>query len=337
MTTYGERPGVYIDYDASAVVSSTAASGSVTLLCELSGSDAVKSFYSLRAALADREVAAAPDLQKVLTAAFESGARAVFLLPAAEDTAAAFTAAMETAESLNAAEVLVLCSMNTEVQAAFVDFLNAGAEKGRPQIGFTYCADEGAARKRAAACNCERLVITAQGGAVNAAALAAAVAVAPVSDPLYGLELGGAARPISRLSEAAVDAMIAGGVTPLEAVGGKIYSIRTVSTRTATGGVADRSFLDLQTVRIVDRVLDGVRASLSRMLGAARNSSRSRLAIGTQTSIVLAQCRQEELLSDYDSPVVEADAEDPAACRVLLSFTVARGISRIHISATVTV
>lgn len=337
MTTYGERPGVYIDYDASAVVSSDALSSGVTLLCKLDSSDTVKSFYSLRAALADREIAADPDLQRVLTAVFESGGRAVFLLPAAEDTEAAFTQAMEAAESVDAAAVMVLCSTNMEVQTAFSDFLNTCAEQGRSRIGFTYCMEVDTAKKRAAACNCERLVITAQGGAVLTAALAAAVASAPVSDPLYGLELGGAGAAVGRLNEAAVDAMIAGGVTPLETVGGKVYSIRTVSTRTATDGVADRSFLDLQTVRIVDRVLDGVRAALGRMLGAARNSSRSRLAVATQAGIVLSQMKQEELLADYDDPVVEADSDDPSGCTVLLAFTVARGISRIRISATVTV
>lgn len=337
MATYGERPGVYIDYDASAVVSSAASSRSVALLCKLDSDETVKSFYSLRAALSDREVAADPDTQEVLAAAFSGGARTVFLLPAAEDTAAGFAEAMAAEESLGTASILVLCSVNEEVQMAFADFLKAGAKKGRSRIGFTYCKEVDTAKKRAAVCNCERLVITAQGGALAAAALAAAVAASSVSDPLYGLELAGAGGTLARLSETAVDAMIADGVTPLETVGGKVYSIRTVTTRTATDGVADRSFLDLQTVRIIDRVLDGVRTSLSRMIGAARNSSRSRMAIGTQAGIVLAQMRQEELLSDYDSPVIEANADDPAACDVLLAFTVARGISRIHISATVTV
>ena len=59
--------------------------------------------------------------------------------------------------------------------------------------------------------------------------------------PLGGAELQGISALEKRLDESEVDALIRGGVTPVERVGGCCWVIRGVTTRTKTGQASDRA------------------------------------------------------------------------------------------------
>lgn len=329
----GERPGIYIDYDSSSVGGGNSAANSVVIAAKLISDDRVKTFFSKGMAMSDPEVAGDKKLREICAAAFGSGAKTLHILPVVGGSAEDYFAAFKRVGELSGVAAIVCDSPNTEAIGFLKEYLAESAAAGKEYIGFAYQPGTDAALSAAASLGCERICLVCQGGAPLAAAVASAVCATEISDPLYGLEISGAQGLDFSLDEDGVNALIAGGVTPLEILFGKVYSIRTVSTRASS----DRSMLDLQTVRAIDSVLGGVRGRLNQMVGSARNNARSRLAVSTQAGIVLEEMYQNGLLAGYEAPVVTASSEDPTACRVALGFTIARGICRIYISATVSV
>lgn len=330
-----ERPGVYIDYDASSVVSADSVKNAVAIAANLYSADSIKTFYSKSALAADELIANNTEILNMGNAAFSGGAGAVYILPAGGTDAEDYAAALSRIAGLTGVGAVVTDSTERAVHTALADYLTEAVGKQSEMLGFGYCTDADTALSAAAALNCERMTLICQGGAMNAAALAGNVVAAEVSDPLYDIYLKGASNIGAALTEERINSLIAGGVTPLETVGGKIYSVRTVSTRTQTDGASDRSYLDLQTIRIVDYVLGSVRTTLSAMVGGARNNAKSRLAIATQTEILLQELSDGGIIGEYDSAAVSASGDDPSVCIVSLGFTVARGISKIYIAATV--
>lgn len=68
--------------------------------------------------------------------------------------------------------------------------------------------------------------------------------------------------------------LVTGGVTPLECVSGEVSIVRGITTRTTTGGAADKTWRELTTVRIVDDVIPALRASLRARFVRARTPRR---------------------------------------------------------------
>ena len=95
-------------------------------------------------------------------------------------------------------------------------------------------------------------------------AAAAAAVIAGESDPsvpVNGAVLAGFSGLSASYDDTQVDTLVTGGVTPLECVSGEVSIVRGITTRTTTGGAADKTWRELTTVRIVDDVIPALRAS----------------------------------------------------------------------------
>ncbi|MCD8144270.1 MAG: hypothetical protein LUD79_02825 [Oscillospiraceae bacterium] len=134
-----------------------------------------------------------------------------------------------------------------------------------------------------------------------------------------------------------LDLLIPGGVTPLESVGGVVSVVRGVTTRTTTSGVADTTWRELTTIRIIDNVIPDVRNSLKAKFVRTKNTAQVRSAIASQVVILLEDKVQRQIIDSYDSVTVTADSEDPTVCLVDFNFAVAHGLNQIHIAAHITV
>lgn len=134
-----------------------------------------------------------------------------------------------------------------------------------------------------------------------------------------------------------VDTLVTGGVTPLECVSGEVSIVRGITTRTTTGGAADKTWRELTTVRIVDDVIPALRASLRARFVRSKNTAQVRAAIRSQVMVELENKRAQEIIDSFGEVSVKASGDDPTVCLVEFSFAVAHGLNRIYLSAHITV
>lgn len=123
---------------------------------------------------------------------------------------------------------------------------------------------------------------------------------------------------------------------PAEWVGGQAECIRGVTTRTKNGSAPDSTWRDITTLLTVDHIMQAVRQMLTEKLrGCAPPSSRWR--VSPPGGRCCSQQKEEEgLLEDWSDPVVYTRPEDASVCVVELSFAVARVVSRITVTASIT-
>ena len=155
--------------------------------------------------------------------------------------------------------------------------------------------------------------------------------------PLGGAVLRGIPALAARYGESDVDALLQGGVTPVELVGGVCSVIRGVTTRTKTGGAADPTWRELTTILVVDDVVPGVREALRAKFARAKNTAQTREAVRSQVILELEGKVAAEVIAGYGEVTAQALAEDPTVCLVTFSFTVAQGLNQIWLSAQITV
>ena len=134
-----------------------------------------------------------------------------------------------------------------------------------------------------------------------------------------------------------VDTLVTGGVTPLECVSGEVSIVRGITTRTTTGGAADKTWRELTTVQIVDDVIPALRASLRARFVRSKNTAQVRAAIRSQVMVELENKRAQEIIDSFGEVSVKASEDDPTVCLVEFSFAVAHGLNRIYLSAHITV
>lgn len=134
-----------------------------------------------------------------------------------------------------------------------------------------------------------------------------------------------------------VDTLVTGGVTPLECVSGEVSIVRGITTRTTTGGAADKTWRELTTVQIVDDVIPALRASLRARFVRSKNTAQVRAAIRLQVMVELENKRSQEIIDSFGEVSVKASEDDPTVCLVEFSFAVAHGLNRIYLSAHITV
>ena len=176
-------------------------------------------------------------------------------------------------------------------------------------------------------------------GDVRMAAAAAAV-IAGESDPsvpVNGAVLAGFSGLSASYDDTQVDTLVTGGVTPLECVSGEVSIVRGITTRTTTGGAADKTWRELTTVRIVDDVIPALRASLRARFVRSKNTAQVRAAIRSQVMVELENKRAQEIIDSFGEVSVKASEDDPTVCLVEFSFAVAHGLNRIYLSAHITV
>ena len=219
------------------------------------------------------------------------------------------------------------------------------AEYIRERVGIIAAADDEAALALAAAVNCERVMLTAGSGVYqdcdSPLCLAAAVAGKLLSrsapdESLSASVLEGLSAVSPARSEAEIETLLRGGVMPAEWVGGQAECIRGVTTRTKNGSAPDSTWRDITTLLTVDHIMQAVRQMLTEKLRGVRSSQQSLESVASQVTVLLQQKEEEGLLEDWSDPVVYTRPGDASVCVVELSFAVARVVSRITVTASIT-
>lgn len=82
--------------------------------------------------------------------------------------------------------------------------------------------------------------------------------------------------------------------------------------------------------------MQAVRQMLTEKLRGVRSSQQSLESVASQVTVLLRQKEEEGLLADWSDPVVYTRPEDASVCVVELSFAVARVVSRITVTASIT-
>ena len=133
------------------------------------------------------------------------------------------------------------------------------------------------------------------------------------------------------------ETLLGAGVTPLETQPGGVEIIRAVTTRTKTGGKTDLSFLPVNTILIIDHVMETVRGALKSRLTGMKNTTQTRESIASQVTVELGQLLDGEIIESYEPPRVYVHPDDPAVLVVELAFAVAHAANQILISASIQV
>lgn len=338
-----ERPGVYSSYEVSSVL--TGGTGGIAGVFGQADAGTVGTVLSISSA-ADAAAAFGTDssLTTLIGTLLLNGASTVLATaaaigtaPTAEEYAAALTLLMED----SSVGVITCDSRDSAVHAAIKTAIENAGEQYKYRIAVLESSGETAQLVSAAgALNYERIVLV---NAVNdkPGQTAAALAGAVLSDsdpalPLNGVSLAGLEGG-SALSDSDVNALVRGGVTPIENLSGGLSVVRAVTTRTTTAGTADATWRELTTVRIVDDVIPTIRNALRTRFSRAKNTAQTRGAIRTQVVIELENKLAREIIDSYGSISVAPSAEDPSVCQVSFAFTVAHGLNRVELSAHITV
>lgn len=346
-----ERPGVYTSVDVSSVLSASGRGRVVGIAARAEKGEKGKAVPIASYAEAAERFGGDSSLAALTMAAMKNGAPSVCAVPAAtaeepstEDYTAAFAALMENTDI----GVMVCGSHDADVHSAMKAAIEGASENAKYRIGIVDAA--GTAAELAAlaqSLNCERMVMAGpcaadSGGDALPGLAAAAIAgqTAAVSDPalpLNGAQLYGLEGLEFSCSDADVDTMVRGGVTPIENVNGEFFAVRGVTTRTKTNGAADSTWRELTTVLIVNDVIPTVRAALRTRFARSKNTAQTRGAIRTQVMIELENKLAHEIIDSYGNIRAEASAEDPTLCEVSFDFTAAHGLNRIELTAHITV
>lgn len=348
--TYHERPGVYSDYDASSASTSTGGRSVVAVAGQYSGTQSgIQLLTSLAAGLAlYGEDSGLGSLLKLL---YANGAGVVLACPVAQATKAAYAAAFTALLDEQRAAFLVCDSTDSEVHAEMKKAVVAASAQRNECIGLVGLSNPTAEELVAAAetLNCERMVLcgpdarlTAEGELAGGSALAAVVAgmLAAQTDPalpLSGAEASGIAAVSARYDDTALDALVRGGVTVLETVGGVTEVLRGVTTRSKTAGAQDATWRELNTILIVDEVIPGLRTALRSRFARCKNNRTTRAAIRARVVMELEARMRRELIDSYGNLKVTASEDDPTVCLVEFGFTVTHGLTRIYLTAHITV
>ncbi len=339
--TYHERPGVYVEYDTSNRAGSK--KSRIAGICAMGSSGGMYRFSSVQNALLVFPVNTIQG--KMLSLAFENGADTVQICSVTDlqGYANAFERLIR--------DVDVLATDCTDVTALSALAEALCAEGAKQCVAFTGMSapDTDDLTDLAENVNCERIVLVGPdvrfagenacgGGCLAAAAMAGLVcAQDDPALPLSGAALRGLDAVSTALTEAQIDELVQGGVTPLEQVGAQVRIVRAVTTRTATDGTADDTWRELSTVMILDDVIPAVRDTLAEKFLRRKNTAATRNAIRAQTAIILDDRVRRQIIESYDDLHVEAVQDDPTACEVSFSFGIVQGLLRIHLYAHILV
>lgn len=331
--TSHERPGVYSSYAVSSLTAAARGGGAVAVAAQ-GGTEQCYVWTSYSRAVADVGVCTLSELARLV---LKNGAGKVYGIPAGADYDAAFAYAA----GLEDVAAVVCDSTDLSVQKSMMQTVTECSAAGKERIAVAAGADGETVESliaRAAALNCERVVLTAPGGIGAAAAMAGAIAGS--SDPalpLSGGELAGVEELSAVYGNNEIDLLVRGGVTPLETVGNRCFVVRAVTTRTTTDGIADTAWRELTTVTVADDVIPGIRRALSLRFRRTKNNSRTRGAIRSLVVLELENRVRAEIIDSYEDVTVEASPEDPTVCLVEFAFTVTHGLNQIWLSAHITV
>ena len=346
-STIHERPGVYSSYDASSVVSASAAAKTIGAAAVATKGTANKveliTSYEEGKSVFGEDASGVYGMSTLLKFLFANGAGAVKAVAVGKDEseekdyASAF-AALSDEEDVG---VMVCDSAAQSVHLLLKTAAEDASAARRERIAVIGGSEETVAQmvNRAKAVNSERVVLVGpdiasdDGGTMSAVFAAAAVAavIAGNTDPsvpINGAELTLFGAAGKRLSDNEIDQLVRGGVTPIETVGGVSSPVRGITTRTSR---------ELTTILIVDEVIPTIRSALRTRFARSKNTAQSRGAIRSQVVLELEEMKSREIVDSYGEVLVSALKSDPTVCLVEFSFTVAHGLNRIYLTAHITV
>lgn len=262
--------------------------------------------------------------------------------PAVADYEAAFGALMDREN----VAIMICDSTEAAMHNAMKTAIAGASENSKYRIGIVETSGPvSSAADKAKGLNCERMAAVccaseSDSGSKGEAAAAVAGAVACGTDPalpLNGVELFGFDYCTRSFSDGDITTLVRNGVMPVERVGGAVYVVRGVTTRTTTSGEADETWRELTTVLIIDDVVPSIRSSLRVKFPRVKNTVQTRGAIRTQVIIELENKLKKEIIDSYGPVTAEADEDDPSVCIVSFAFTVAHGLNRINLTAHISV
>ena len=341
----GERPGIYTSYTTSGVlyggisayaagIAAAASSGTAGEVCSITSQAAAVSQFG-----------AGSNMAALCRLLFLNGASVIKAVRVTDDYAGAF----QSLAADEAVKVIVCDSSAAAVHGAMKTAIEGAEGACVHKIGIVEgTGNVSAVTTAAAAINSERIVMTSPGGTdeagsdltvgSTAAALAGVIlAQRDAALPLNGAVLKGISGLKAGYSDGDVTLLVRGGVTPLDCTGGEVSVIRGITTRTTTGGVADATWRELNTVLVVDDVIPAVRDALKNGFSRAKNTVQTRGAIRTRVIIELESKLKAEIIDGYDNVTVTQNGEDPTVCDVAFEFTVAHGLNKIIVSACIIV
>ncbi len=335
--TVHERPGVYSSYSVSSAVRGKTGRKTVGLVAVNTVATPLEA-VTVTSYSQGLTAFGSGTMTDLLTAVLEHGAASVVAVAIASDDD--YGDGLAVLEEMDDIDILICDSVDSDVQEAVKDSAEAASANRRERICVLACgASETVSQmvSRAGTLNSERAVLVAPGDLGVAAAVAGVIAEElDPAVPLGGAELSGVSVS-TQYSENDLDLLILGGVTPVEYRSSTISVVRGVTTRTKTSGVSDTTWRELSTILIVDDVIPDVRDALATKFKRAKNTEQSRGAIRSQVVLELESKLSDEIITSYDSVVVEADDSDPTVCVVNFSFAVANALNQIWITAYVTV
>ena len=352
-STIHERPGVYSSYDASSVVSASAAAKTIGAAAVATKGTANKveliTSYEEGKSVFGEDASGVYGMSTLLRFLFANGAGAVKAVAVGKDEseekdyASAF-AALSDEEDVG---VMVCDSAAQSVHLLLKTAAEDASAARHERIAVIGGSEETVAQmvNRAKAVNSERVVlvgpdIASDGGGTMSAVFAAAAVIAGNTDPsvpINGAELTLFGAAGKRLSDNEIDQLVRGGVTPIETVGGVSSPVRGITTKTSSGGAADTTWRELTTILIVDEVIPTIRSALRTRFARSKNTAQSRGAIRSQVVLELEEMKSREIVDSYGEVLVSALKSDPTVCLVEFSFTVAHGLNRIYLTAHITV
>lgn len=343
-TVVHEHPGVYSSYEASSAVSGKKSAKTIGVAAVSTQGEAneVVTVYSYAEGVAafGEDAQGTTGMAALLRALYQNGAGTVKAVKVSEATADGYEAAFAALEQ-ETAEVIVCDSEDADVQQKLRASVERASAAQRERIGVAAGGSaETAAQliEHAGKLNSERMVLIAPGGVCQAAAAAAVIAgQSDPSVPVNGAVLAGIESLKETYDDTQIDALVRGGVTPLEGNAGEVSIVRGITTRTTTGGAADGTWRELTTILIVDDVIPTLRNALRARFLRSKNTAQVRAAIRSQVILELENKRTREIIESFGEVSVSAMAEEPTVCLVEFSFAVAHGLNRIYLSAQITV
>ena len=132
------------------------------------------------------------------------------------------------------------------------------------------------------------------------------------------------------LEEEQIEQMIQSGVTVLED-GAWARSVSAV-TQNHGGEEDNRSFANQFLVLMIDDIIRSVRERLSQLIRGGRTLF-SPDSVASLAVVVLDEKKQAGYLSEFEPPVVYEQEQDPSVCVVELEFRLVSVLSRIYLTA----
>ena len=344
--TIHERPGVYSAFDASAVYGAADGIGviGVAAAADSGETDEVVTVTSLAEGVA--AFGESGDMGALLEVLYANGAGVVKAVRVSAETESGYEAAFKLLETEEDIRVMLCGSTQSAVQLKLKKSVEDASNERRERIAVVASDEQNVSdmKAHAALLNSERMVLAAgrlrEGGSCLAAAAAIAAVIAKSGDPslpVSGAELYGVEDIIGRFNDAEIDLLVRGGVTAVENIGGETAAVRAVTTRTTTGGAADATWRELTTVLIADNVICGLRNVLRSRFARSKNTAQTRGAIRSQIIMELEGKLAQQIIDGYGDVRVKVAENDPTVCEATFDFAVAHGLSRIYLTAHISV